>query len=1043
MNMRKILAAVLVCGLTSAVILGCSASRSAVYSDSPAAAAPSVSAKDSRADEVPGPLAGAPGSAAASRIIGAATGGAAPGAREPATWKRAAARPNATRLKVGDSEELPLKAVQISVRVDGFRARVLLDCFYHNDRGRQLEGTFQLRLPDGASPYYLAFGNTAYSARDVAAGRAGVLAKSDGEKAFEPGEIIRVRRDGWNSVMEARMVPREKAGAAYRETVHRRVDPAIMEWSGAGVFSARVYPLMPDQVSRVVVGYDLDLAAVGDELELCLGLPAKVANCVVDLDVATPRGITARVTPEAFPAAAVGREPYRLVNPKAESITLRLARKGDLCLAGSDPAGAFFAAELRPELPANSGALAARPAVFMLDTSLSSAPDKFNAYLKIMAAILEANRDGLKEFAVLAFDVSPRWWRQGWTANTAENAAALRQWAEGLSLEGATDLAAALREAAAPSWLADQGAAPACDIFLLGDGAATWGEVEPAALAESLRRGGGQRPLFAYRTGLAGSETQVLEILARASGGAVFAVTGEADVASAARAHRARPWRLGAVKLPGASDLLLAGRPESVFPGQRLLLVGRGRPAEGAECELEVEQAGVRRTVKARVASVLESPLAPRIYGQAAVGQIEELLPANEAAARHYAAHFRVTGQSCSLLMLESERDYARFNLAPADDTAAVREITAAGLVAAAPAPAAGREAGTSAKAAFLAMIARLEKTQGGGLALPPALREILAALPAGDFVVEPERLAPRCLSRAGWPRSYAKALAAEEPGYEAVWDEAARRAKAFGPADALRAASSLVESRPGDQVQARDVGFSALEWNLAGHAYHLFRAQAAARPLDPQNYRAMALALHELGRADLALACYELALAGRWDARFGEYRRIVALDYLRLLRALDGGKLAGSTAKLARDRLRELGPVHDLGEVDLVVALTWNTDATDVDLHVTEPSGETCYYQHNRTRRGGSLSADVTTGYGPEMYTIKRADAGDYRVRAHYYASDRNRTSARTRVYATIVTGWGTEREQTWRRTALLDGAGRLQDVAMVKLEGKSGVKK
>ncbi len=1021
-----------ICGLAGMVIVGCSSplpgNRYEPWKDTGEAVPGSAGIFPER-----------PMIAATGRITGQASGTAGPGTGASATWKRAASRPNATRLKVGDAEELPLKAVQFSVRVDGFRARVLMDCFYHNDRNRQLEGTFQLRLPDGASPYYLAFGNTAYSAREVAAGRAGVLAQGGGTKAFEPEDIIRVRRDGWNDVMEARMVPREQAGAAYRETVHRRVDPAIMEWSGAGVFSARVYPLMPGQVSRVVVGYDLDLVPVGEELELCLGLPTKVPNCVVDIDVATPRGISSRIVPEAFPAAAVGREPYRLVNPKAEAITLRLSRKGDLCLAGSDSAGAFFAAELRPQLPEDAGTGATHPAVFMLDTSLSSAPDKFGIYLKLMAAILEANRDGMKEFAVLAFDVSPRWWKAGWTTNTAENVAALRQWAEGLSLEGATDMAAALREATNPSWFVGD-AAPARDIFLLGDGAATWGEVAPAALAESLRSANGS--VLAYRLGLGGSETQVLETLARSSGGAVFAVTGEDEVAAAARAHRARPWRLGAVRLAGASDLLLAGRPESVYPGQRLMLVGRGRPAEGAECEIEVEQAGKRRIVKTRLASVLESPLAPRIYGQVAVGQIEELLPTNEENVRHYASHFRVTGQSCSLLMLERDGDYARFNLAPAADSAVTREITAAGLIAAAPAPAAGRKAGTAAKAEFLAMISRLEKAQGGSLALPPTLRGILATLPATNFVVEPERLAPRCLSRTNWPRSYVKTLSSEEPGYEEVWDEAARRLKEFGSADALRAASSLVESRPGDQVLARDVGFSAMEWGLSGHAYHLFRAQAAARPTDPQNYRAMALALHDMGRADLALTCYELALAGRWDTRFGEYHRIVALDYLRLLHAMDRGKLAGSTLGLARDRLKELGPTYDLGEVDLVVAVTWNADATDVDLHVTEPSGETCFYQHNRTKYGGSLSTDVTTGYGPEMYTIKRAPAGDYRIRTHYYASDRNRTSVRTRAYATIVTGWGTEREQTWRRTALLKGSGQLQEVTTVKLEGKSSSK-
>ena len=70
---------------------------------------------------------------------------------------------------VGDHEELPLKGMQVDVRVDGFRARVLVDLYYYNDRPQQLEGNFQLRLPDEASPYFFAFGRTVYQAPQVTA----------------------------------------------------------------------------------------------------------------------------------------------------------------------------------------------------------------------------------------------------------------------------------------------------------------------------------------------------------------------------------------------------------------------------------------------------------------------------------------------------------------------------------------------------------------------------------------------------------------------------------------------------------------------------------------------------------------------------------------------------------------------------------------------------------------------------------------------------------------------------------------------------------
>ena len=44
--------------------------------------------------------------------------------------------------------------------------------------------------------------------------------------------------------------------------------------------------------------------------------------------------------------------------------------------------------------------------------------------------------------------------------------------------------------------------------------------------------------------------------------------------------------------------------------------------------------------------------------------------------------------------------------------------------------------------------------------------------------------------------------------------------------------------------------------------------------------------------------------------------------------------------------------------EADLVLTLGWNTDATDIDLHVVEPTGETCYYSNRTTAIGGRMAA-------------------------------------------------------------------------------------
>ena len=54
---------------------------------------------------------------------------------------------------------------------------------------------------------------------------------------------------------------------------------------------------------------------------------------------------------------------------------------------------------------------------------------------------------------MLFFNVETFWWQEKFVANTPENVEALMSYADGLALEGATDLGRALKEAASPGWL--------------------------------------------------------------------------------------------------------------------------------------------------------------------------------------------------------------------------------------------------------------------------------------------------------------------------------------------------------------------------------------------------------------------------------------------------------------------------------------------------------------------------------------------------------------------------------------------------------------
>ncbi|ATJ85169.1 YfaP family protein [Ralstonia solanacearum] len=99
-----------------------------------------------------------------------------------------------------------------------------------------------------------------------------------------------------------------------------------------------------------------------------------------------------------------------------------------------------------------------------------------------------------------------------------------------------------------------------------------------------------------------------------------------------------------------------------------------------------------------------------------------------------------------------------------------------------------------------------------------------------------------------------------------------------------------------------------------------------------------------------------------------------------------------------------------------LRVVLSWDTDGTDLDLHVISPDGQHAWYGNRVTANGGALDVDVTTGYGPEIYSNPAPLPGTYLVYVNYYGSG-NDSSVITTAQVTLITDENTpaERQQTF----------------------------
>ena len=109
-----------------------------------------------------------------------------------------------------------------------------------------------------------------------------------------------------------------------------------------------------------------------------------------------------------------------------------------------------------------------------------------------------------------------------------------------------------------------------------------------------------------------------------------------------------------------------------------------------------------------------------------------------------------------------------------------------------------------------------------------------------------------------------------------------------------------------------------------------------------------------------------------------------------------------------------------------LRIVLSWDSAGTDLDLHVVTPDGGHAWYGNRVLKDGGALDVDVTTGYGPEIFSSAAPLKGNYHVYVNYYGSGEN-TSVLTVARLSIITNEGTPREKMQSFQVPMRAAGEL----------------
>ncbi|HEX7680845.1 MAG TPA: hypothetical protein VF713_22105, partial [Thermoanaerobaculia bacterium] len=211
---------------------------------------------------------------------------------------------------------------------------------------------------------------------------------------------------------------------------------------------------------------------------------------------------------------------------------------------------------------------------------------------------------------------------------------------------------------------------------------------------------------------------------------------------------------------------------------------------------------------------------------------------------------------------------------------------------------------------------------------------------------------------------------------------EAALAMRDASPELALRVLTDLIEAYPDDAATLRIIGRVLTGWGHDDLARLVFERALELSPRETQTWR-------------------ELLLL---DAREGKEKELTELqtrysayDRDQRMRQTD------ESLQIEMQRRRSGTDPRIDPQAELQVEVMWDSNYTDVDLHVIEPGGEEVFYNHRNSANHGLLHADVTTGFGPETYTIPRMAGGPYQIALLYYAGDDTRMTMETLVHVII----------------------------------------
>lgn len=247
----------------------------------------------------------------------------------------------------------------------------------------------------------------------------------------------------------------------------------------------------------------------------------------------------------------------------------------------------------------------------------------------------------------------------------------------------------------------------------------------------------------------------------------------------------------------------------------------------------------------------------------------------------------------------------------------------------------------------------------------------------------------------------------------------------------ALRVLSNLAEMDLENRHVLRILGYRLIQAGAPDLAIPVFEKVLLLAEEEPQSFRDLGLAHLAAGHYQQAIDHLNEVVVRPWDGRFAEIELIALAELNAIVATAPSQPLALDTSRIDPRLLKNL-------PLDLRAVLTWDADNSDMDLWVTDPNGEKCFYAHNLTYQGGRMSRDFTGGYGPEEFSLREAKPGKYKIEANFFGSRQQIVAGATTLQLKLGTRFGTSDAKEQMITLRLKGRGETVFVGEFEVKGK-----